>query len=117
MKLKPTQAVGRLDVYGFLFGFRMVTGVVHPTTHVWLPRSSAVTGRSSHSNSLPRLDKHSTSCQAIRLIFVPKRLLFVSVEIYECSQVVYFSKTKLHKSEIDSFGVVGKVSSVLATED
>ncbi|VBB30225.1 unnamed protein product, partial [Acanthocheilonema viteae] len=29
------------------------------------PRSSAVAGRSSHSNSLPRLDKHTTPCQAI----------------------------------------------------
>ncbi|EFO26104.1 loner ISO1 [Loa loa] len=44
---------------------RIVTDVTHPTTHVWLPRSSAVTGRSNHSNSLPRLDKHATPCQVV----------------------------------------------------
>uniref|UniRef100_A0A915PPM4 SEC7 domain-containing protein n=1 Tax=Setaria digitata TaxID=48799 RepID=A0A915PPM4_9BILA len=44
---------------------RIVTDVVHPATHVWLPRSSAIAGRSSHSNSLPRLDKHETQCQTV----------------------------------------------------
>ncbi|VDO47040.1 unnamed protein product, partial [Brugia timori] len=41
--------------------------MAHPASHVWLPRSSAVTGRSSHSNSLPRLDKHATPSQAVSI--------------------------------------------------
>ncbi|MCP9265501.1 IQ motif and SEC7 domain-containing protein 3 [Dirofilaria immitis] len=44
---------------------RIVTDVAHPATHVWLPRSSAITGRNNHSNSLPRLDKHAAPCQAV----------------------------------------------------
>ncbi|EJW84892.1 hypothetical protein WUBG_04198 [Wuchereria bancrofti] len=46
---------------------RIVTDMTHPASHVWLPRSSVVTGRSSHSNSLPRLDKHATPSQAVSI--------------------------------------------------
>lgn len=43
--------------------FRIAAGGENSVGHVWLPRSSTVIRNSSHTSSLPRLDKHSPAVQ------------------------------------------------------